>query len=121
MSERIYHVPLTIADEGTTSTTFSSRDHADPDIRRGYKILGIVCPVTIGTKVSVHHSLDGTTFYPQVDVSGNAFEVATSTTTAQYHDFLVYDIAPLPYVRLVSDASETAGPLTFTLVIATRG
>lgn len=120
MSEKVYHIPLTIADNGTTSTTFSSREHADPDIRRGYKIIGVVCPVAVGTKVAVHHSLDGSTFYPQVDNGSNAFEVNTGAT-AQYHDFLVYDIDPLPYVRLVSDASETGGPLTFTLVIATRG
>ena len=118
MAEKMYYIPLVIANGGTTSTAFSCRDHADPDIRKGYRILGIHRPGLTGTSVAVHQSLDGSTYYAQQDISGNAFALTTDATGA-YHDFLVYDGDPLPYVKLVSNGAEAA-ERTLTLVISTR-
>lgn len=118
MAEKMYYVPLTIANAGTTSTVFNCRDHADPDIRKGYRILGLVRPGLTGTALTIQQSVDGSTYVTQKDISGNDFTIVADGTGA-YHDFLIYDGDPLPYVKLVSNGAEAA-ERSLTLVISTR-
>jgi len=98
----------TIADDGTTSNA----------IKKGPEdIIGIIMPTDAamtGTKVSFYGSPDGVTYYP-IKYQGTAVEVAISTA-ATINLFAVEWLAGVQYVKIVSDAAEAGGPLTFTPV-----
>jgi hypothetical protein len=110
------HINLTIADNGTESTWYDFSQNADPAVRRSPTVLGVITPITVGTKLTAQASLDGSTWYGVADVGGTAFEITTGAT-ALWHETRPYQLYSMKYLRFVSDASETGGPLTITLIV----
>jgi hypothetical protein len=110
------HINLTIADNGTESTSYDFSQNADPAIRRSPTIVGVITPATVGTKLTAQASLDGSTWYGITDYGTTPFEIGTGAT-ALWHETRPYQLYSMKHIRFVSDASETGGPLTITLIV----